>query len=94
LISAGEFCVSLGQPHGSERDSADDSAFHLFLLDGAGKALACRGLHLNAPGEAQVRYGDRCGRTRSRLGAPHPSGLEAETVFGVIRHMRMETSLS
>src|SRR5438105_3131573 len=30
-----------GQPRGSERDSEDKSAFHLFLTDPAGKALAC-----------------------------------------------------
>src|SRR5947199_6846219 len=44
-----------GQP-GSERDSEDDSAFHLLLMDAAGKALACSRLHLTAPGEAQLRY--------------------------------------
>ena len=44
-----------GQPRGSERDSEDDSAFHLLLMDAAGKALACGRLHLTAPGEAQVR---------------------------------------
>ena len=41
---------------GSERDSEDDSAFHLLLMDAAGKALACGRLHLTAPGEAQLRY--------------------------------------
>src|SRR5213080_1279107 len=45
-----------GQPRGSERDSMDDSAFHLLLTDPAGKALACGRLHLSAFGEAQVRY--------------------------------------
>jgi len=45
-----------GQPRGSEHDSEDDSAFHLLLMDAAGKALACGRLHLTAPGEAQVRY--------------------------------------
>jgi hypothetical protein len=47
---------SWGQPSGSERDSEDDSAFHLLLMDAAEKALACGRLHLTAPGEAQVRY--------------------------------------
>ncbi len=42
-----------GQPRGSERDSEDDSAFHLLLMDAAGKALACGRLHLTALGEAQ-----------------------------------------
>ncbi len=36
------------QPRGSEHDSEDDSAFHLLLLDAAGKALACGRLHLTA----------------------------------------------
>ena len=45
-----------GQPRGSERDSAEESAFHLLLLDPAGKAVACGRLHLNNPDEAQVRY--------------------------------------
>ena len=45
-----------GQPRSSERDSEDDSAFHLLLMDAAGKALACGRLHLTAPGEAQLRY--------------------------------------
>jgi len=45
-----------GQPRGSERDSEDDSAFHLLLMDAAGKALPCSRLHLTAPGEAQLRY--------------------------------------
>ena len=47
----------LRQPWGvSERDSEDDSAFHLLLMDAAGKALACGRLHLTAPGEAHLRY--------------------------------------
>jgi GNAT superfamily N-acetyltransferase len=45
-----------GQPRGSERDSAEESAFHLLLLDPAGKAVACGRLHRNNPDEAQVRY--------------------------------------
>src|SRR5438067_3257204 len=45
-----------GQPRGSERDSMDDSAFHLFLLDSARKPLACGRLHFNALHEAQVRF--------------------------------------
>jgi hypothetical protein len=49
LLCAGGFC-------GSQRDSEDDSAFHLLLMDAAGKALACGRLHLTAHGEAQVRY--------------------------------------
>ena len=43
------------QPRGSERDSKDDSAVHLLLLDSARKPLACRRLHFNAPDEAWVR---------------------------------------
>jgi hypothetical protein len=45
-----------GQRPGSERDSEDDSAFHLLSMDAAYKALAGGRLHLTAPGEAQVRY--------------------------------------
>ena len=45
-----------GQPRGSERDSMDDSAFHLFLLGSARKLLECRCLRFNAPDEAQVRF--------------------------------------
>ena len=44
------------QPRGSERDSMDDSAVHLLLLDSARKPLACGRLHFNAPDEAQVRF--------------------------------------
>src|SRR5947207_818363 len=35
-----------GQPRGSDRDSAEESAFHLLLLDPAGKAVACGRLPL------------------------------------------------
>jgi hypothetical protein len=42
-----------GQPRGSEGDSAEESAFHLLLLDPAGKAVACGRSHLNNPDEAQ-----------------------------------------
>ena len=45
-----------GQPRGSARDTMADSAFHLLLMDAAGKALACGPLHSTAPGEAQLRY--------------------------------------
>ena len=45
-----------GQPRGSERDSTDDSALHLLLLNRASKALACGRLHLNAWDEAQIRF--------------------------------------
>jgi len=51
-----DFAPAVGQPRGSERDSEDDSAFHLLLMDAAGKALACGRLHLTARGEAQLRY--------------------------------------
>jgi ribosomal protein S18 acetylase RimI-like enzyme len=112
-----------GQPRGSERDSEDDSAFHLLLMDAAGKALACGRLHLTAPGEAQVRYmavdeharGCGCGgrilealeaEARGRGGRKivlnaRDNAVEfyrkrgysilgdAETLFGVIRHVRM-----
>ena len=45
-----------GSAPGSERDSKDDSAVHLLLLDSARKPLACGRLHFNAPDEAQVRF--------------------------------------
>ncbi len=117
-----------GQPRGSERDSEDDSAFHLLLLDPASKALACGRLHFNAPDEAQVRFmavdenPRGCGYGRRILEgleaeathrgaqklvlnardnvtefyAKHGYAVvgEAETLFGVIRHLRMEKSFS
>ena len=49
-------CQPWGQPRGSERDSMDDSAVHLLLLDSARKPLACGRLHFNTPDEAQVRF--------------------------------------
>ena len=116
-----------GQPRGSERDSAEESAFHLLLLDLAGKALACGRLHFNSPDEARVRYvavdedvrgrgyGDRI---LQALEAEAPRGKarkivlnarenviqfyvrhgyavtgQADTLFGVIRHWRMEKLL-
>ena len=112
-----------GQPRGCERDSEDDSAFHLLLMDAAGKALACGRLHLTALGEAQLRYmavdehARGCGyggRILEALeaearghGAPNivlnarDNAVEfyrkrgygtigdAETLFDVIRHVRM-----
>jgi predicted GNAT family N-acyltransferase len=56
-----------------------DSAFHLFLLDSARKALACGRLHLNAPDEAQVRFMavDQNARVRG-YGRRILEGLEAE----------------
>ena len=117
-----------GQPPGSERDSLDDSAFHLLLMDAACKALACGRLHLTAAGEAQVRcmavdehargcgYGSRIldaleaearGRgarkivLNARDNAPEfyrKRGYaiigDAETLFGVIRHVRMAKLVS
>ena len=38
-----------GKPRGSERDSSEESAFHLLLLDSAGMAVACGRLHFNNP---------------------------------------------
>src|SRR6266566_10147132 len=117
-----------GQPCGSERDSEDDSAFHLLLMDAAGNPLACGRLHLAAPGEAQVRYMAVDEHTRGcGYGSRILEALEAEargrgarkivlnardnavefyrkrcydvigdaeTLFGVISHVRMEKSLS
>ena len=118
-----DFAPAVGQPRGSERDSEDDSAFHLLLMDAAGKALACGRLHLTALGEAQLRYmavdehARGCGyggRILEALeaearghGAPNivlnarDNAVEfyrkrgygiigdGETLFGVIRHVRI-----
>ena len=123
----GGFCVLPGQPRGSERDSAEESAFHLLLLDLAGKALACGRLHFNSPDEARVRYVAVDEDVRGRgyggwilqaLEAEAPRGKarkivlnarenvvqfyvrhgyavtgQADTLFGVIRHWRMEKPL-
>ena len=68
-----------GQPRGSECDSLDDSAFHLFLLDSARKPLACGRLHFNAPDEAQVRFMAVHENARGRgYGSRILEGLEAE----------------
>ena len=128
LIFGGEFCASREVSRGSECDSLDDSAFHLFLLDSARKPLACRRLHFNAPDEALVRF---MAVDENALGRGYVSrileGLEAEamrrgaqklvlnardsvtefyakhdyevfgqaeTLFGAIRHVRMEKILS
>src|SRR5437867_12491521 len=111
------------QPRGSECDPEDKSAFHLLLMDAAGKALACGRLHLTALGGAQLRYmavdehARGCGyggRILEALeaearghGAPkivlnaRDNAVEfyrkrgygtigdAETLFDVIRHVRM-----
>ena len=45
-----------GQARGSERDSLDQTAFHLLIIGDDGRALACGRLHLNLPSEAQIRY--------------------------------------
>ena len=45
-----------GQPRGSERDSLDQTAFHLLIIGDDGRTLACGRLHLNLPSEAQIRY--------------------------------------
>ena len=112
-----------GQPRGSERDSEDDSAFHLLLVDAAGNPLACGRLHLTALGEAQLRYmavderARGCGYGGRILEALEAEARgrgvrkivlnardnavafyrkrgydvigDAETLFGVIRHLRM-----
>jgi len=71
-----------GQPRGSERDSMDDSAFHLLLLDRARKALACGRLHFNAPDEVQVRFMAVDQDMRGRgYGSRILEGLEAEAAL-------------
>ena len=67
------------QRHSSERDSVDDPAFHLLLLDRASKALACGRLHLNAWDEAQIRFMAVDENVRGRgYGSRILKGLEAE----------------
>jgi GNAT superfamily N-acetyltransferase len=44
------------QARWSERDSLDDSAFHLFLLGSARKPLTCGRLYFNAPDQAELRF--------------------------------------
>src|SRR5437868_15304007 len=72
-------CQPWGQPRGSERDSLDDSAVHLLLLDSARKPLACGRLHFNAPDEAQVRFMAVDENARGRgYGSRILEGLRAE----------------
>src|SRR5437667_6156018 len=68
-------CQPWGQPRGSERDSLDDSAVHLLLLDSARKPLACGRLHFNAPDEAQVRFMAVDENAWSRLRESHSRGI-------------------
>ena len=116
-----------GQPRGSERDSLEDAAIHLLIMDNAGRALACGRLHLNSPTEAQVRYmavddpvqgqgygsailsglekeAKRFGASRIVLNArdnaikfyeKHGYAVieEADTLFGAVRHVRMQKSI-
>ena len=67
------------QPRGSERDSLDQSAFHLLVADDSGRTLACGRLHLNSPSEAQVRYMAVDEDVQGRgYGSAILAGLEAE----------------
>lgn len=45
-----------GQPKGSERDDREADSIHLMICDPSGLPLAVGRLHLNSPGEAQVRF--------------------------------------
>jgi predicted GNAT family N-acyltransferase len=45
-----------GQPRGSERDSVEESAYHLMISDKSEAAIACGRFHFNSPTEAQVRF--------------------------------------
>jgi predicted GNAT family N-acyltransferase len=116
-----------GQPHGSERDELDPSAYHLMLRTKDGSAAAIGRLHLNSSAEAQVRYMAVDDSWRSKgLGSRILIGLEAqaallsvkriilnsreqaidfykrhgyglggdaETLFGEVRHVRMQKDL-
>ena len=44
------------QPRGSERDSLDDTAWHLCAKCPDGRIIATGRLHLNSSAEAQIRY--------------------------------------
>lgn len=67
------------QPPGSERDSLENSAFHLFAHDPGGNALACGRLHFNSAVEAQIRYMAVEERARGRgYGATVLQDLEVE----------------
>jgi ribosomal protein S18 acetylase RimI-like enzyme len=44
------------QTRGSERDERDTEGFHAMVREPAGSVLAIGRLHLNTPGEAQIRY--------------------------------------
>src|SRR5207302_11445322 len=67
------------QPRGTERDSLDQTAFHLLIIGDDGRALACGRLHLNLPSEAQIRYMAVDENVQGRgYGSAILAGLEAE----------------
>ncbi len=86
-----DFAPAVGQPRGSERDSEDDSAFHLLLMDAAGKALACGRLHLTARGRGAA--GNLLNARDNAVEFYRKRGYgiigDGETLFGVIRHVRI-----
>jgi ribosomal protein S18 acetylase RimI-like enzyme len=45
-----------GQPLGSEKDALEQEAIHLLACDPIGQAVGVGRLHLNHPGEAQIRF--------------------------------------
>ena len=62
-----------------ERDSLDDSAFHLFLLGSARKPLTCGRLYFNAPDQVELRFMVLDENARGRgYGRRILEGLEAE----------------
>ena len=90
-----DFAPPWGQPRGSERDSEDDSAFHLLLMDAAGKALACGPLDLTARGRGAAGNVLNARDNAVEFYRKRGYGIigDAETLFGVIRHVRMAKSL-
>jgi len=80
-----------GQPRGSKRDSEDDSAFHLPLMDAAGTALPCGRLHLTARGRGAA--GNLLNARDNAVEFYRKRGYgiigDGETLFGVIRHVRI-----
>ena len=85
------------QPHGSERDNLDATAFHLVIRTPEGKPVAIGRLHINSPAEAQVRFMavDPAWRNRG-LGGRILRGLEDEArarrAAGVVLNAREDAS--
>ena len=83
-----------GQPRGSERDSLDESAFHLPITGDDGRALACGRLQLNSPSEAQIRYMAVDENVQGRgYGSAILAALEAETRRSKASHIVLNAGI-